>query len=249
MAERYAATLARDRGRLPPRTRHRHAGRDRPRAEQSAGAARTRSTSVTSREPCIIISHDLTPSNTAQLDKRNVLGFATDVGSKTSHTAIMARSLRIPAVVGLARTSATSSRPANTRCWTGSMAWSIVNPTDQTLFEYGQLVRKAGHPAGKAARHSAQAGRHPGWPSRYSVAPTSSRRRTAEQVKANGAEGVGLFRTEYLFINRDMPPSEEQQYQAYREAAARSEAHAGGHPHPGPRRRQVPGASAACRGR
>ncbi len=53
------------------------------------------------KEPCIIISHDLTPSNTAQLDKRNVLGFATDVGSKTSHTAIMARSLRIPAVVGL----------------------------------------------------------------------------------------------------------------------------------------------------
>ena len=53
------------------------------------------------KEPCIIISHDLTPSNTAQLDKRNVLGFGTDVGSKTSHTAIMARSLRIPAVVGL----------------------------------------------------------------------------------------------------------------------------------------------------
>src|SRR5215470_3541416 len=53
------------------------------------------------KEPCIIISHDLTPSTTAQLDKRQVLGFATDVGSKTSHTAIMARSLRIPAVVGL----------------------------------------------------------------------------------------------------------------------------------------------------
>src|SRR6267378_7307269 len=51
------------------------------------------------KEPCIIISHDLTPSNTAQLDKRNVLGFGTDVGSKISHTAIMARSLRIPAVV------------------------------------------------------------------------------------------------------------------------------------------------------
>ena len=52
-------------------------------------------------EPCIIISHDLTPSNTAQMDRVRVLGFATDIGSKTSHTAIMARSLRIPAVVGL----------------------------------------------------------------------------------------------------------------------------------------------------
>src|SRR5204863_7035332 len=56
-------------------------------------------------EPCIIVSHDLTPSSTAQLDKRNVLGFCTDVGSKTSHTAIMARSLRIPAVVGLKNAS------------------------------------------------------------------------------------------------------------------------------------------------
>src|ERR1035441_3308724 len=58
------------------------------------------------KEPCIIISHDLSPSNTAQLDKRHVLGFATDVGSRTSHTAIMARSLRIPAVVGLKDASA-----------------------------------------------------------------------------------------------------------------------------------------------
>src|SRR4029077_18225633 len=57
------------------------------------------------KEPCIIISHDLTPSNAAQLDKRQVLGFAIDVGSKTSHTAIMARSLRIPAVVGLKNAS------------------------------------------------------------------------------------------------------------------------------------------------
>src|SRR5438094_4576017 len=58
------------------------------------------------KEPCIIISHDLTPSNAAQLDRRNVMGFATDVGSKTSHTAIMARHLRIPAVVGLKNVSA-----------------------------------------------------------------------------------------------------------------------------------------------
>src|SRR6266568_5134308 len=58
------------------------------------------------KEPCIIISHDLTPSNIAQMDKRNVLGFGTDVGSKISHTAIMARSLRIPAVVGLRDASA-----------------------------------------------------------------------------------------------------------------------------------------------
>src|SRR5512140_350316 len=93
------------------------------------------------KEPCIIISHDLTPSNTAQLDKRNVLGFATDVGSKTSHTAIMARSLRIPAVVGLKDVSDTlqSGQYALLDGFNGAL---IINPTDQALFEYGHLARQ-----------------------------------------------------------------------------------------------------------
>src|SRR5205807_10235602 len=91
------------------------------------------------KEPCIIIAHDLTPSNTAQFDKRNVLGFATDVGSKTSHTAIMARSLRIPAVVGLKDVS----RHLETGQYAlldGFNGVVIVNPTDQTLYEYGQII-------------------------------------------------------------------------------------------------------------
>src|SRR5690242_16013427 len=90
------------------------------------------------KEPCIIISHDLTPSSTAQLDRRNVLGFGTDVGSKTSHTAIMARSLRIPAVVGLKDLSGQleSGLYALLDGYNGNV---VINPTDQTLFEYGQL--------------------------------------------------------------------------------------------------------------
>src|SRR5437660_315584 len=90
------------------------------------------------QEPCIVISHDLTPSNTAQLDRRLVLGFATDVGSKTSHTAIMARSLRIPAVVGLKDLSGQleSGQYALLDGFNGNV---VINPTDQTLFEYGQL--------------------------------------------------------------------------------------------------------------
>ena len=102
------------------------------------------------KEPCIIISHDLTPSNTAQLDKRHVLGFATDVGSKTSHTAIMARSLRIPAVVGL--------KDASSRLESGQYALLdgingvlIINPTDQTLFRIRGTHPQTGHLAGKAA--------------------------------------------------------------------------------------------------
>ncbi|HZO86443.1 MAG TPA: phosphoenolpyruvate-utilizing N-terminal domain-containing protein, partial [Verrucomicrobiae bacterium] len=92
-------------------------------------------------EPCIIISHDLTPSQTAQLDKRFVLGFATDVGSKTSHTAIMARSLRIPAVVGLESASKVMIT-GQYALLDGFNGLVIINPTDQTLFEYGQLAKR-----------------------------------------------------------------------------------------------------------
>src|SRR5947207_534209 len=92
-------------------------------------------------EPCIIISYDLAPSTTALLDRKMVLGFATDVGSKTSHTAIMARSLQIPAIVGLhdANKQLSNGQYVLIDGYNGLL---IVNPTDQTLFEYGQLVRK-----------------------------------------------------------------------------------------------------------
>ena len=169
------------------------------------------------KEPCIIISHDLTPSNTAQLDKRNALGFATDVGSKTSHTAIMARSLRIPAVVGLKDASAQLEN-GQQALLDGLNGVLIVNPTDQTLFEYGQLILRQAtlqqrlrdllhEPAVTLDGH------------RVLLNANIESATDTEQVKANGAEGVGLFRTEYLFLNRDRLPGEEQQYQSYREAA------------------------------
>src|SRR3989442_1266576 len=90
------------------------------------------------QEPCIIISYDLTPSRTAQLDKKMVIGFATDIGSKTSHTAIMARSMRIPAVVGL-QSASHELRTGDYALLDGFNGLMILNPTDQTLFEYGQL--------------------------------------------------------------------------------------------------------------
>ena len=169
------------------------------------------------KEPCIIISHDLTPSNTAQLDKRNVLGFGTDVGSKTSHTAIMARSLRIPAVVGL-NDASVQLQNGEYALLDGFNGVIVVNPSDQTLFEYGAISRKqatleeklrdmVGKPAVTLDGH------------RVFLSANIESPSDAEAVKANGAEGVGLFRTEYLFINREMPPTEEQQYQAYSEAA------------------------------
>lgn len=165
------------------------------------------------KEPCIIISHDLSPSNTAQLDKRNVLGFATDIGSKTSHTAIMARSLRIPAAVGLKDASEQIEHGAYALL-DGFNGLLIINPTDQTLFEYGQLQQKQvtlqeklrdvlQTPAVTLDGH------------RVLLSANIESAQDAPRVVENGAEGVGLFRTEYLFINHEHPPSEEQQFLDY----------------------------------
>jgi phosphotransferase system enzyme I (PtsI) len=169
-------------------------------------------------EPCIVISHDLTPSDTAQMDRQNVLGFGTDSGSKTSHTAIMARSLRLPAVVGL-KTATQDLQSGDYVLLDGFNGLVIVNPTDQTLFEYGQLVRRQvsleeklrdvlQQPAVTLDAH------------RVPLLANIEQAADTDAVRANGAEGVGLFRTEYLFINRGEPPSEEDQYLAYRQVAA-----------------------------
>ncbi len=174
-------------------------------------------------EPCIVIAHDLTPSRTALLDKKKVLGFATDVGSKTSHTAIMARSMGIPAVVGL--------KQATRELATGEYALLdgyngqiIINPTDQTLFEYGQLVRKQVTLQEKLRDVKDK-------PAitldgvRVVVSANVEQPGDTGAVIASGAEGVGLFRTEYLFINRETLPDEEEQFQAYRQVAAALKPH------------------------
>lgn len=169
-------------------------------------------------EPCIIIAHDLTPSKTAQMDRKFVLGFATDIGSRTSHTAIMARSLRIPAIVGLktASETLTNGEYALLDGYNGNI---VVNPTDQTLFEYGQLVRKQVSLEEKLRdalnQHAVTLDNH-----RVFISANIEQAGDIESVRNSGAEGVGLFRTEYLYINREQPPTEEEQYQAYRQVAA-----------------------------
>ena len=174
-------------------------------------------------EPCIIISHDLTPSQTAQLDKRFVLGFATDVGSKTSHTAIMARSLRIPAVVGLESASKVMIT-GQYALLDGFNGLVIINPTDQTLFEYGQLAKRQVTLEEKLKETRDQpAVTLDG--ARIILSANIEQPGDAEGVIQSGAEGVGLFRTEYLFINRDVLPSEEEQYQAYRQVAVALKPH------------------------
>jgi phosphotransferase system enzyme I (PtsI) len=169
-------------------------------------------------EPCILISHDLSPSTTAQLNKKLVLGFATDIGGKTSHTAIMARSLGIPAIVGL-QTVSQELDSGDYALLDGYNGTIIVNPTDQTLFAYGQLAKiKASLDEKLREIREQPAVTLDGKPIHLSA--NIEDQNDIEAVIANGAEGVGLFRTEFLFINRDNLPGEEEQYKVYREVAA-----------------------------
>lgn len=174
-------------------------------------------------EPCIIISRDLSPSVTAQLDKRLTLGFATDIGSQTSHTAIMARSMRIPAVVGLQDASQVLET-GDHALLDGFNGLIIINPTDQTLFEYGQLIRRQVSLEEKLRDQTGKPavtldGR------RVTLSANIEQAEDAEAVVDCGAEGVGLFRTEYLFINRETLPTEDEQYQAYKKVAVRLKPH------------------------
>jgi len=175
------------------------------------------------REPCIIVAEDLAPSLTAQLRRDLVLGFATDIGSKTSHTAILARSLRLPAVVGL-QTASRLMRTGQSVLLDGYNGLLILNPTDQALYEYGQVERRHfrfeerlhevhDQPAITLDAH------------RITLSANLEQVAGVEAVQSSGAEGVGLFRTEFLFIKRHTTPTEQEQYEAYRQVAAALKPH------------------------
>ncbi|HEV2435301.1 MAG TPA: phosphoenolpyruvate--protein phosphotransferase [Verrucomicrobiae bacterium] len=169
-------------------------------------------------EPCILVSHDLSPSTTAQLDKKFVLGFATDIGGQTSHTAIMARSLGIPAVVGL-QTVSQELESGDYALLDGYNGTVVVNPTDQTLFEYGQLAKIKASLAEKL--HEIQQQPAVTLDGKFiHLSANIEDQNDVESVLTHGAEGVGLFRTEYLFINHESLPTEEEQYQSYRKVAS-----------------------------
>lgn len=165
----------------------------------------------------VIVAHDLSPSDTAQIKKENVFGFAIDMGGKTSHTAIMARSLKIPAVTGLEKVSRLVQTGENIIV-DGSTGIVIVNPDPETIFRY----RERQEVYRKYQQSLMTFGRLP------AVTRDGSRtvRITAnielvdeiEIAASHGAEGIGLFRTEYLFLGRKDLPSEDEQYEVYRQA-------------------------------
>ena len=169
------------------------------------------------RDPVVIVAHDLSPADTVQILKSPVLGFATDVGSRTSHTAITARSLGIPAVVGV-EGATEEYRSAETVIVDGEEGVVVFDPTEETIREY-QERRKA---YAQRTRDLAK----------FARLPTVTRDGKTLLLLANiefpeeadvalrsGAYGVGLYRTEFLFLNRKDLPSEEEHFETYRKVA------------------------------
>jgi phosphotransferase system enzyme I (PtsI) len=167
--------------------------------------------------PQIVVAHNITPSDTAMLNRQMVLGFATDVGSRTSHTAIMARSLNIPAVVGLKDISQ-RLQPGDQILLDGNSGAVILNPSDQTLWEYGEIEVKLEHVqevlTGLRDTASTTAdGRH------VVLSANIELPEDVPLVIEAGAEGIGLYRTEFFFLNKSDLPSEDEQYATYRAVA------------------------------
>ncbi|MEL7694257.1 MULTISPECIES: phosphoenolpyruvate-protein phosphotransferase PtsI [Pantoea] len=169
------------------------------------------------QDESILVAKDLTPSETAQLNLKKVLGFITDLGGRTSHTSIMARSLEIPAIVGTGNVTATIKN-GDFLILDGVNNTIYVNPSEaiqeelkavqtQYLTEKHELAKLKDLPAVTLDGHQVE------------VCANIGTVRDIAGAERNGAEGVGLYRTEFLFMDRDSLPSEEEQFQAYKAVA------------------------------
>jgi phosphotransferase system enzyme I (PtsI) len=168
-------------------------------------------------EPVVLLAHDLTPSDTAQLDREKVAGFATNIGGRTSHSAIMARSMEIPAVVGLKEITSVI-QPGDYIIVDGNEGVVYQNPDEATISLYrdkqakyeaylAELKKLKDEPSITVDGHQVEVVANIGNP------------HDAIGAKKNGAEGVGLYRTEFLYMGRIELPSEEEQYEAYKAVA------------------------------
>jgi phosphotransferase system enzyme I (PtsI) len=170
------------------------------------------------QEPCILIANDLAPSDTATLTKDKIIGLATDLGSPTSHTAIMAKAMEIPAVLGLRDVSVRVSQ-GDQVLLDGDKGLLIVHPSEETLQQYGRIVEER-----DSIRSELETLRDQPAETRdgYHVLLSANIELPGdvEAVQAHGARGVGLFRTEYLFLSRNEIPSEEEQFEAYDHVAS-----------------------------
>src|SRR5437667_4128285 len=174
-------------------------------------------------EPHILVAHNLTPSDTASIDRANVLGIATDLGSRTSHAAILARSLNIPAIVGLHDITA-KLESGEQVLLDGNDGHLIVDPTSETLAQYAEIESRRAKVAARLKElrettSTTRDGRH------IVLSANIELPEDVVAVAANGAEGIGLYRTEFLYLNRPTLPTEEEQYETYRKVAERVRPH------------------------
>ncbi len=171
----------------------------------------------------IIVAHDISPSDTAAMHTKSVAAFVTDIGGKTSHTAIMAKSLEIPAVVGLEGVTSKVS-PGDMLIVDGSMGIVIINPDEETLKNYRQKLERLKGIADKfllAKDLSAVTtdGR---------IVLINANIEFPDEVptaKLHGGQGIGLYRTEFFYMNRKDSPTEEEHYQAYKYVAEEMNPH------------------------
>ncbi|BCR05478.1 phosphoenolpyruvate-protein phosphotransferase [Desulfuromonas versatilis] len=163
----------------------------------------------------VVVAHDLSPADTMQMEKEQIIGFVTDVGGRTSHTAILARSMGIPAVIGLENITALVKEPTPVII-DGSHGTVILNPSDETFREY--LKKKQNYDylekellSYRELASETRDGHH--------VALRGNVELPDEipLVLAQGAEGIGLFRSEFLFLNRRIPPGEQEQFEVYKD--------------------------------
>lgn len=167
-------------------------------------------------EQAVIVAEDLTPSQTAGLDRSRVVGFCTALGGPTAHTAILARSMGIPAVVGVGETLLTQVRPGMAVAIDGLAGALILDPDSETTATFA-AQRQADLATRNAAFASAQISARTADGRRVEVVANLATAAEALLAVQAGAEGVGLLRTEFIFQDRTEPPSEEEQYAIYRE--------------------------------
>lgn len=171
------------------------------------------------KTPSIVIAHDLAPTDTAQMTKGMVLGFLTDVGGRTSHTAIMARSLEIPAVVGL-ETITRKAETGDTIIVDGTTGTVIINPSESVIEVYKRRKERYEN-YGKALFHYRDLPCETTDGRRVRLMGNMEIVEEMDSLMEHGAEGIGLYRTEFLYLNRKDLPTEEEHVKAYKQVVKR----------------------------
>lgn len=173
------------------------------------------------KEECIIVAEDLTPSDTAQMNKKMVIGFVTELGGKTSHTSIMARTLEIPAIAGI-KDITKIAKNGDFMILDGKEGLVLLNPPKEDIKtyegnkkDYEEFKLKLREMKGKESISKDGV--------KIEIAANIGTPKDIDKVLENDGEGVGLYRTEFLYMDRDKLPTEEEQFESYKVVAERLE--------------------------